>query len=369
MLDLLAMIIVCTFLAYVVQTRTLRYSSTIECIRKDMQSKVIYIVIFLWTILFSGLRSGYNDTQTYMIGFQVLQPESIGFNDLFTSYGGFEVYQKIIKQFISDNPQMLIFISAILVGLLYLPFLVKHTDNFGGTFFLFLIDSYMFSMAGIKQSLAVGLALHAISSYLEKRYIRAIILLLVAMSMHPYVICLVCIVALRDEVWSLKCVLLSAVFVVLFVNLDSLFGLISIIGKDYSGEDLSNYTINPIRVLVEAVPVMISFVYREKLNISKDKYLILGVNMQVISFVFIALGLFFNPIYLGRMATYFSALSFIAIPKMLSAVFKNTRNGRYWIVLYYAFFGVYFLVDLTKIGSISILYDQFRHIDIFSLLP
>lgn len=367
MLDLLAMITVCTFFAYVIQTRTIRYQSTINCIRKDTQAKVIYAVILLWIILFSGLRSRYNDTSTYMIGFQMLDPKSVGFSDLFSSYGGFEVYQKIIKQYISDNPQVLIFVSAVLVGLLYIPFLARHTNHFGETIFLFLIGDYIFSMGGIKQSLAIGIALHAISSYLDKRYIKAIILLLIAMSFHPYAICLVCIVALQDEVWSVKCVLLSAVFVVLFMNLDSLFGLLSAIGKDYSSEDMSSYTINPIRVLVEAVPVAISFLYRKKLNVSQDKYLILGVNMQVISFVFIALGLLFNPIYLGRMATYFSALSCIAIPKMLNVAFKNTKNGRYWTVLYYAFFGVYFLMDMTKIGTISVFYDQFRHISLFSL--
>lgn len=367
MLDLLAMITVCTFLTYVIQTRTIRYQSTIECIRKDVQSKVIYIAIFTWIILFSGLRSTYNDTSTYMIGFQMLDPESVGFGDLFSSYGGFEVYQKIIKQYVSDNPQMLIFVSAVLVGLLYIPFLARHSNHFGETIFLFLIGDYIFSMGGIKQSLAIGIALHAISSYFDKRYTKAVILLLIAMAFHPYVICLVCIVALQNEVWSIRCMLLSIVFIVLFMNLDSLFDLLSVIGKDYSSEDMSGYTINPIRVLVEAVPVFISFLYRKKLNASQDKYLILGVNMQVISFVFIALGLFFNPIYLGRMSTYFSALSSIAIPKMLNVAFKNTRNGRYWTVLYYAFFGVYFLMDMTKIGTISVFYDQFRHISIFSL--
>lgn len=367
MLDFLSMIIVCTFFAYVIQTRMMRYSSTIECIQMDVQSKVIYIVILLWVMLFAGLRSTYNDTSTYMIGFQMLEPEVVGFDDLFSSYGGFEIYQKIIKQYISNDPQMLIFISSVLVGLLYVPFLVRHTNNFGGTIFLFLIGIYTFSMGGIKQALAIGIALHAIGNYLDRRYIKAIIMLLLAMTLHPYVISLVCIVALQDEVWSVKCIMLSLLFVVLFMNLDSLFDLISLIGKDYSTEDMGSYTINPLRVLVESVPVVMSFLYRKKINECKDRFLILGINMQVISFVFIALGLFFNPIYLGRMSTYFSALSCLAIPRMLNVIFRRKLNGRYCILMYYAVFGVYFLMDMTKIGSISVFYDQFRHVSIFSL--
>lgn len=48
-------------------------------------------------ILFSGLRTKYNDTGTYMHAFEQLSTD-LKFSDLFESYGGFDVYQKIIKK-------------------------------------------------------------------------------------------------------------------------------------------------------------------------------------------------------------------------------------------------------------------------------
>lgn len=367
MLDYLALIGVCTVLAYVIQTRMTRYGSTILCIREDMQSKVVYFCIIISLIMFAGLRTSYNDTSTYMFGFQILSPESVSYGDIFSPYGGFDVYQKLIKQYIGDDPQIFIFVSSIVTTLLYVPFIARHTRRFGESVFLFLIGSYLFSMAGIKQSIAIGIALYAISSYIRKKYIRALFLLLLAMTFHPYIICLVCIVALMKQVWSVKCVLLIILFAVLFLNLDSLFGLLSAIGKDYSMEDMSNYTINPMRVVVQAAPIILSILSRHKLNQSKDPYVILGINMQVIGFAFIALGLFFNPIYLGRMSTYFDALSCIAIPQLLNLTFENYSRKKLWITAYYGFWGLYFLLDMTKLGSISILYDQFRHTSITEL--
>ena len=89
--------------------------------------------------------------------------------------------------------------------------------------------------------------------------------------------------------------------------------------------------------------------------------------MRIISLVFIAMGLFVNPIYYGRMSLYFTGLSAIAIPEMLNLIWKENRNGRVYILGYYIFFFIYFVMDMTKIGSISIFYDQFNHVAFSSL--
>lgn len=367
MFDLLIMIICCTASAYVIETRTYSYDSVKIGIKRDLKSKFIYISILIVLILFAGLRSAYNDTSAYMHAFRILDAKSVEVSDLYSAYGGFEIFQKIIKLYISENPQMLIFISAVLTNLLFVHFIVKHTENICGSMLLYLIGNYMFSMAGIKQAIAIGIGLYAIDRFLNRRYFSAILLLLLAMTFHPYIICLTCILFLKDKIWNGKTILVIVVSILLFANLEQLFELISTIGKDYSETDFNSYTINPFRVLVEAVPIVISFIYRNKINATQDKILILGTNMNIIGFVFIFLGLFYNPIYLGRLSTYFTALSAITIPKMLRISFSNGRNEKPFIVGYYLFFVVYFFMDLTKIGSISLFYDQFRHVSIFGI--
>lgn len=367
MIDLLVLIIFTTIFAYVIQCRTYMYDSAREGIREDIQSKIVFIGIFVAFILFAGLRSKYNDTTTYMQGFKLINVNNLKLSTLLEPYGGFKLYQQVLKKHISDNPQIFIFVSAIITNVLYLVFYTRHTNRYSGMIFLYGIGNYLGSMAGLKQSIAVGISLYAIEAYLEKKYIKGILLILFAMTFHPYIVCLLCIPFLKNRICDGKTVFVIILCVLAFMNMDKVFVIFNIIGQDYSNEIFDNYTINPIRVLVEAVPVMICYVYKRELNESDNKLLILGMNMRIISFVFIAMGLFVNPIYFGRMSSYFTGLSTIAIPEMLNLIWKENRNRKVYIMGYYIFFLAYFLMDMTKIGSISIFYDQFNHIPLNSL--
>lgn len=367
LIDLLVLIMLCTMFAYVVQSRTCCYTSTREGIKKDLQSRIVFWGILVAFILFAGLRSKYNDTSTYIIGFKMIDATNLDFSILLKEYGGFDLYQKIIKIYISTDPQVFIFITAIMTNILYLVFFTRHTSKFGEMIYLYAIGNYTFCMAGLKQAIAVGISLYAIENYLNGKYVRAIFLLFLAMTFHPYIVCLICVPFLKDKIWDGKTIIVIAVCILAFMNMEKVFELFSLIGKDYSNTDLDSYTINPLRALINAVPVGLSFFYRKKINKSADRILILGLNMRIISFVFIAMGLFVNPIYFGRMATYFTALSTVAIPKMLSIAWKKSRNKRVYTLGYYLFFFIYFLMDMTKIGSISIFTDQFNHVPLSSI--
>lgn len=359
MIKLFILIFIATALAYVVYNRTSVYNTGLLGVKRDMQSKLCYFALLLLLILFAGLRTKYNDTATYLDIFKALEINN-EFSYYLDSYGGFELYRVLIKKYISTNPQSFIFISAIFTNLLYVPFILRYSKNFCESVFLFCINDFIFSMAGIKQAIAMGIALYAISGYLNKKYFKAVLLLLLAMWFHPYVICLIAVPFLKKDVWSLNTVFVIVVCFFAFMNMETVFNLFSIIGKDYSEESFNDYTINPMRVLVEAVPVIVSLIYRKKINKSNNVLLKLGVNMRIISFAFIFLALFVNPIYLGRMSTYFSLLSSTVIPEMLYICWHDEKNGDLFKKFYYAFFFVYFVLDMTKLGRINFFYDQFQ---------
>lgn len=367
MIDLIVLILATTALGYFVQSRTENAPSARIGISHDMVSKLVYFAIVIAFALFAGLRSRYNDTSTYMYGFQLLDASELNLGGILDSYGGFDLYQRILKRNISDDPQVFIFVTSWLSVLLYLPFFTRHTQKFGGMIFFFGIGVFVSSMGGIKQSIAVGISLYAIGAYFNKKYFRAVLLLWLASTFHPYIWCLLCLPLLTKQVWDGKTVLVIIACVLAFMNLDSLFDLLGMLGKDYSGESFDDYTINPMRVVVEAIPVVLSLIYRKEINAKKSRYLTLGLNMRVISFAFVCMGLFMNPIYFGRMSAYFFSMSTIAIPEMLDVIWSEKRQGKLLTFGYYAFFFVYFLMDMTKIGSIAITYDQFNHVSLFSI--
>lgn len=366
MYDLLLLIAACTLLAYFIETGVTQYETVHLGIKKNYSYRFLYIIIFTALFCFSGLRTTYNDTGDYLYTFNNFSIEEFQLENFFDSYGGFNLYQFLIKKFICNNVYVYFFITAIVINVLYISFITKHSKNFCASIFLYITGFYMFSMAGLKQAIAIAIALYAIEAYFNKKYLKAVVLLLLSMTFHPYIVCLVSIVLLTRQTWNGKTIFVLAVVVFAFMNLELVFGIFDTIGKDYSGSTLDDYTINPIRVLVEAVPIVISFIYRRIINATNDKWLILGINMQIVSFVFIFLGLFMNPIYLGRMSTYFTMLSAVAIPKMLKVAFPQKGNAIR--IGYYIFSFTYFIMDLTKIGSVSLSYDRFNHISILDFV-
>lgn len=220
MIDLLVLIAVSLLFAYVIQNRTCFYSSARLGIKDDMQSRVVYWGIVIAFILFAGLRSSYNDTTAYTHAFEMVNINDLNLSTLMEPYGGFEIYQILIKRYISDNPQVFIFVSAILTNMLYLTFYVRHTDRFCEMLLMYVISIYMFSMAGLKQAIAIAISLYAIENYLKQNYVKAIVLLLLAMSFHPYIICLLCIPFLKNKVWDIRTIFVIIVCVVAFMNLD-----------------------------------------------------------------------------------------------------------------------------------------------------
>lgn len=367
MIDLIVLIFACTLLAFFVEKHASEGRSIRASISNSYVLRILYFVIITAFALYAGLRCRYNDTMTYMTSYEMLDASKLDLAGIFDSYGGFFLYERLLKRYISTSPQAFIFITAWLTMLLYLPFIVRHTKNFTASVFLFGISLFTSCMAGMKQMIAVGISFYAISSYFDKKYLRAIILLWLASTFHPYIWCLLCLPLLTRKVWDGKTLLVILCCIVAFMNLDTMFSLLGILGKDYSSDNFDSHTINPMRVVVEMIPVVVSLVYREKINEEKSRYMILGINMRIISTVFLTMGLFMNPIYFGRMSTYFSAMSVIAIPQMLNTIWGKRSDGALMKLAYYSLFFVYFILDMTKLGSIDITYDQFHHVSIFDV--
>lgn len=366
MIDLFVLIIFCCFLANQITIYSKKYDNVWLATKKNANVKIMYFILLVALVLFSGLRTSYNDTRTYMQAYTFLEVGKMDLSILQEEYGGFMLFQKLLKKYISEDPQVLIFSSAVLINILYLWFFAKHSSRFDITLFAyFILGPYVFSMAGVKQAIAMAIALLAIDNLLKKRYLKFALWILVAMTFHPYIICMLVLPLLFKGIWTPRMLGVFVLITIISSNLELLLGFAGLIGKDYSLLEMTSYTINPVRVMVEVIPVLISFFCRKKLKESHDKFLNLGINMMIINAIMISLGLFLNPIYFGRIGTYFSTINAVIVPQMLNKVMK--KNGRYKLnlLIYYGVYAVHFVLDMTKLGSISISYDFFKHIGLF----
>lgn len=359
---------VCLLLASSIERQTWGYGSALQGMKYHGVVKLQYYLIIVLLIWFAGLRTGFNDTWTYAQNYNILlQAGPINWSSFSLSgYGIFSIYQQILKTYVSSDAQVLIFTSAIITNCMYMHYIAKHSENMAGAFYLFLLGLFPFSMGGMKQAIAIAFGLYAIDGLIERKYIKALLMFAIGFGFHPYMICLCAVFMLQDRVWKIKTMIVAMVCILIMANLESVLGVISEIGKEYSVDAFTDSTINPARVVVQAIPVIISFFIRERINEENNPILTLGTNMNIIGFLFIALGLFFNPMYMGRISTYFTAMSMVSVPMMLEVVYG--KNNRQLITMYYVFMGIYYLLDLTKLGTYSLFQDQFYRISIGQFL-
>ena len=363
-INLVIFIAFCTILGFFIQERSKYYSSVSKGIKYDWQICIVFIIMLMSFILFSALRTRYNDTTTYTEGFMLVEAENICYKTIFEPYGGFMLFQQLLKKYISENPQILIIAATFICVPITIKFIIDLSSTFGTSIFLYSIGSFLFSMAGIKQAIAMAFAMMYIKNIEKKKYISAIMFMLIAMSFHPYVICLVVIPFMRSGILDIKTLIIVAGTVFLILNLDKFLEIIATIGKEYEISEFVGNTINPFRIIIESIPILIIIIFRKEIQIHSSPLINMGINMRIISFTCLFLGLFMDPIYLGRIATYFEVISFITVPQILNIAFKRQRNGSLYKNAYYVIFFIYWFLDMTKLGSISVTRDLFGHISI-----
>lgn len=343
-----------------------KYDSVLIAIKSNKFIFIIYFILLCSLILFSGLRTAYNDTYTYMYGYKIFDMSSVNLSSIFKSYGGFDIYQYLLIKYISSDSQTLIMVSAIITNTIFLWFFSKHSKYFGWTILgYFILGPYIFSMAGIKQILAMSFSLFAIDNLLQNKYVKFVLWILFAMTFHPYIICFLLLPLFTDNIWNRKMIICIVFFVFFAIFLEQFLNIIGIIGKDYSATEMSDHTINPMRVIVEDIPLVLSFLYRKNIEKRNSKLIILGTNMMILNGAFITLGLIANPIYFGRIGTYFALINAVTVPAMLHSILKNGKNFISNMFMYYGFYFIYLLLDMSKLGTINIFKDFFAHISLF----
>lgn len=373
MIELYFLIFVTTGLAYFVNAKqkSLAYNNVLDMQKRDFTVMLSIFLITIIFILFSGLRTRYNDTGTYMYAFKQLSTD-LKLSDLFESYGGFDVYQKIIKIFISNNPQVFILITAIITNLLYLHFYKKYSFSFGYTIFFYVVlGLFTFSMAGMKQILAMSFSLLAIDNLLCKKYLKFVLWIVFASLFHPYILIMLMLVFFTDDIWKKKSVTLIVLVLIFSIFFDLILGaVINIageIGKDYTVEELTSNTINVYRVIIELIPCIMTYIFRNKIRSENNKLLNIAVNMLLFRTLMYFVSMFANPIYFVRIGTYFQSLDPILIAWMLTTCFPKNKNGLLWRILYCSFYLFYFTLDMTKLNIANFNSDFFAHTSIINI--
>lgn len=150
--------------------------------------KVSIVIIGIAFTIFMGFRSERvgTDTLSYINGFKRSPKFSFSFmQEAFSEKEGlYHTFKSFVRLF-TDNYTIYFTIIAIFFMAVVCRFIYKYSDNPTMSFICFMSMVYFcFSLAGIRQTIALGFLLLAMDSMIEKKPIRAIILVGIASLFH-----------------------------------------------------------------------------------------------------------------------------------------------------------------------------------------
>ena len=291
-----------------------------------------YVVLVIALTLFAGLRTNYNDTQNYITGFNSAPILSEFFSDSKNLNPFlnplFFLYQSAIKTWFG-NSQILIFISAVFTQICFIQFIKRYSDNFLFSIFLyFTLGTFVFTLAAIKQVLAMAILTLAFPSLEKKNWGRYYLLILLAMFVHTYAIAFAILPFCTVRPWKMFTFVFIAVMVVLLMNFEeaitAFMDQANELGKTIADYEIfDNATINIFRLGVYAVPPLMSLIFQKWIFIRTDTKQNVLIHMSIISFAFMSMGTQAGANMFGRMGNYFELGTICCLPTILELTFEK----------------------------------------------
>jgi len=233
-------------------------------IKKD---SIVWTILTFCFVIFIGLRFRMNDTETYIDMYEQLDKSVPLFEGIDWNLGknpGFWIVNRILIKLGFSSQSFILFYTVIIVGL-YQWFIRKYTDNLCVSVVLFLFTGcYSFCGSAIKQCVAVVLCLVAIDFCIKKKWVLFFLFVFIASTFHPYALLYLVVPFLVFRPWGWQTYVLLIVFGIVGIALQSLVGSIvnitTMIGEEFTESSFTNEGVNPLRVVVSSIPLLVSFV-------------------------------------------------------------------------------------------------------------
>lgn len=330
---------------------------------------LIAIIAILPIIIFAGCRSSVADTSVYIASFKDYPNNlSSAYNMIFDSTRrdpGFLFISVLIKQYISTDYTVWLSIIAIISGIGVMIPLYKYSCNFGVSIFLFIAScqfTWMFN--GMRQFLVASIIFGCTGLLLRRKFVPYAIIVCLLSTIHiSALILLPAYFIVTGEPWDKRTMLFISLIILAILFTGKFTGLLkdAVENTNYASSMEEFKAIddgtNPIRILVESVPIIIAFIYRKKIQDKLTSIIKLSINMSLVSSgLYIISGIARSGIMLGRLPIYFSMYNFILLPWLINNIFnKEEKRLVYYlmIVLYIAFFYYQMVITWKGFGYAS----------------
>ena len=328
--------------ALVAYSAKLKRKETVLGQETERYSLLFAVITFLPVFLFVSVGEIRSDIWAYLDGYDKLSPSiSEVFQNWWNDKGpGFTLIEVLIKRVFGNNHDAFRIVFALIQSIPLILIYRKYSEDYVFSIFLFIaMGNYNgWMMNGLRQFVAACIIFAATPLLIKKKIVPTILIILLAMTIHTSAMMMIPIaLVVWFEPWKKGILISFIVFVVaLFIFVNTTDMLSEEILKNDDGA-------NPIRIVISAIPVVIAFVGRKKIESANNPLINICVNMSVFTMLIYFVATFTNGIGTGRLPIYTGLFNLILIPYLAKNVFdeKISKNIKLFFVLFYTAYFFY----------------------------
>lgn len=311
-------------------------------------------------IYLAGTRgNNIGDTYAYRTAFNEM-PSSIAQIPTYlaehTKDKGFSVFSIIIKSIIGNRDVIYFTIIATICILCVVLTYKKYSCNFIMSMFLFIAsgDYIQWTFNGMRQFIPASIIFASTGLILKKKYIPAIILILVLSTIHASALIMIPVIFIvQGKAWNKKTVAFLVAVLIAITFVDQFTDLLTNImeSTQYSSEVdqfLNTEGTNMLRVVVYSIPAIIALIFNKRVRATNNLLINLCVGMSIATMGVYLASAYTSGIFIGRIPIYFSLFNYILLPWEIDNIFtKKSANLLYiaMICCYMVFY--YYQVQIT----------------------
>lgn len=294
------------------------------------------VVAVLPLVIWAGFRGNVGDTGSYIQAFKDMPTSLSGISSYIESQEkdqGFYFVSAVIKCIIGNQDTIYFIIVAAVQCILLFKIYRKYSSAFAVSFFLFIASTDYISWVfnGMRQFTAVTITVACFPWILQKKYVKAIIVILIASLFHQSALLVLPFVFIvQGKAWNKKtlffivAVVIAVVFADRFTDiLDNMLAETQYQNVVSDWEQFQDDGTNILRVLVYSVPTILSLIGIKYIREADDPMINICVNMSIASAGLYVVSMFTSGIFIGRLPIYFSLYNYILLPWEIRNMFTK----------------------------------------------
>src|SRR5690625_3074218 len=236
------------------------YSPTSVVPVKIKPNKILVLGALTSLVATSGLRSNIGDTFNYK---NIYVDNDFTWEYIFSQKDyGFGVLQMILKNYLSDDPQIMLFTTALITNVLIVIVFYNYSRMIELSLYVYITGGlFLVSMNGIRQVLAAAITFTAIRYLINGNFVKYSLIILLASTFHQSALVLIPIYFLvRFRAWSRTTVLVIIFAVLAVLGFDQFTALLFTALEDtqYGAyADFDEGGSNILRSVVAAAPLVV----------------------------------------------------------------------------------------------------------------